>query len=53
MTYQAMRQSILINELFPEQDLVQGMISRLPTLDLAFIPKRKDHIIILHWNNFN
>ena len=33
--------SISINELFPEQDLVQGMISRLPTLDLAFYPKEK------------
>ena len=33
--------SILINELFPEQDLVQGMISRLPTLDLAFYPEEK------------
>ena len=33
--------SISINELFPEQDLVQGMISRLPTLDLAYYPKEK------------
>ncbi len=33
--------SISINELFPEQDLVQGMISRLPTLDLAYYPRER------------
>ena len=33
--------SIFIEELFPEQDLVQGMIRRLPTLDLAYYPKER------------
>jgi len=33
--------SIFIDELFPEQDLVQGMLRRLPTLDLAYYPKEK------------
>ena len=33
--------SIFIDELFPEQDLVQGMLRRLPTLDLAYYPREK------------
>jgi cell surface protein SprA len=33
--------SIFIEELFPEQDLVQGMIRRLPTLDLAYYPNER------------
>ena len=33
--------SIFIEELFPEQDLVQGMIRRLPTLDLAYYPHER------------
>ena len=33
--------SIFIEELFPEQDLVQGMIRRLPTFDLAYYPHER------------
>src|SRR6056300_901504 len=33
--------SIFIDELFPEQDLVQGTPRRLPTLDLAYYPREK------------
>ena len=32
---------IFIRELFPEQDLVTGMPSTLPTLDLAYYPKER------------
>ena len=32
---------ISINELFPEQDIVQGTPSTLPTFDLAYYPKEK------------
>ena len=32
---------IFINELFPEQDIVQGTPSTLPTFDLAYYPEEK------------
>ena len=32
---------IFIDELFPEQDLVQGTPRTLPTLDLAYYPKER------------
>ena len=40
---------VLITEIFPNKDIVNGQPSRLRTFDLAFYPLKEDPIIMMFW----